>query len=191
MAGRSKKSPDQDSDGRYRATTPDIVQLAAEIRTSFIQSRKNINEKACGVSKAMNEVFIKAAFICRETGESPEGFVQARLDEMTRTGVPIYPQALVSTKVNEHVQADAPKRADEILAYYLYQFDLFDQHIKVSPVHLVIQDQARPYSPLFRCYAAIKHELPAVVAHYRDDARRELASHPIATQLFGSVIETL
>jgi hypothetical protein len=194
MAGRSKKSPEQDAQGRYRAVTPEVEQLAAAIRTAFIQSRQSYcapGARVGGTGKSADRYYLSAAFMCRDSGESPEAFVHARLEEMVRIGAPLYPQGLVSTKVEESVQERSDSIEASVFDRYQWQIQYFQERCAAFTPAELARDEQAPFTPLFRCYIAIKHQVPDVLDRHRDSARRELASHPLAREIFADHIGLL
>jgi hypothetical protein len=183
-----KRSREKDDQGEYFAVTPEIDGMAKEIMRVFLEVRTQYCPGMRGGSRPT--LYYKAARAALAQGVSGEDFVMRRVPQLAEYGV-WYPQALESDKIEVEVERKTNSRRLDAIDNYTAQLGVFSAAIKVMPPLAVLGDQTRGFSPLFRCVMGIRFGFHEIVSLYRDDARRELAERPVATELFGTEVKDL
>jgi len=102
-----------------------------------------------------------------------------------------YPQVLESAKIADDIVRLQAKQRISHIDFYMAQWHTFSDAIKVMEPRLVILDEFRSFSPLFRCVLALKYNIPGVLNQYAGEARKELAQQPVAAELFPDEVAKL
>lgn len=188
MAGKSKpREP-----GQFLAETPELLGLAALIKELFLSTRERWAPGSGGVSQSKKSVFVQAARRCRALEVSPEVFVDQRFQAALQSRAKLFPEILVSDSLDKTVETlVAPVADDNVLDRLTFQFAEFERRRHLYSAASILKDRTVDLTPLFRYCMATRHHLPAIAERFREDARRELASCPIAGKVFVEEIKTL
>ena len=142
------------------------------------------------VSSSKDGDFIKAAFVCRDLGESPVEFVTRQAEEMVDSGR-WFTTMLFSPKAVADSRKKLHQKTEDRLGNYRYQIELFKKRLALYSAELALKDEANPFSPLFRCCTAMSYKLPQIAEKYRDAAKQELSMYPVAREVFGAQVDQL
>ncbi len=159
--------------------------MAKEIRHVFLTVRAQYVPNARGGFNI--DPYIKAARLCKESGETPTEFVMRQVPEMATRGV-WYPTALASAEVMEARIAKQEDVVEDALAWYQFQLAVFASRITLFSPKLALEDPTAPFSPLFRCVMGTRYGFPELLDQFREDARLELSAYPIAKDIFGDEV---
>ena len=162
--------------------------MAREIMTVFCQVRAEYAPVQRGGRKWPH--YVPAARLCLELKQTPLQFVMQRIPLLIASGL-WYPQLLESRTISADLAALADKKRIHDVDSYAAQWTAFQDVLKVLEPRLIIADDARDFTPLFRCVLAVRYGLPAVIPRYADDARKELAGRPVAAELFREELSIL
>ncbi len=184
MGGKSNRSGELDELGRFRAITPELSELAERIRSIFIDARSAYVPGAAGVSRSQDGTFIKAARRCLERGLGAQQFVLDRIGAVVLRGGRIYPTILISDTVDDRVAEYRDRVVDRSQIGYIWQMNMFTARLKFFSPEAAVRDPMNDFSPLFRCYLARVHGVSGVLDLYREGAVQELATNPVARELF-------
>ncbi len=185
-----KRSCDKTDSGRYVAITPELQAMAEVIRQTFLDVRQNYSGVPVPKKKPADGPYLRAALLCRELKLDPVAFVMRQTEEMAKIGR-FFPNFLHSRKFALAAQMNTIPKDLHCLGLYRFQLELLKERVKLWSVKTALQDSNNGFSPLFICCIANRNGLSEITEPYRANARLELASNPIAREIFGAEVDLI
>lgn len=177
----------KDEHGRMHVPDPKLVDLAVDILRQYIEMRPNFVKGKVSVSKRMYKHFYRAAELCKQLEMSPRAFTRVQLEGMARTGK-FWPSAIASKR---HVEiASTSNRALSLRFIRLYRsmLTLYERHVQEYGCYETLRDPTLQFTPLFRVALATRMGFDDIISDYKDEARAELDSIPVARDAFKGML---